>query len=222
MKKNNLLILAPHPDDEVLGCGGIIRKYSSSKNVYIVVATKGSEKMYSADKIKNIRMESKKAHNILGVKETVFFDFPAPFLDTISIAEISNSIHKIIIKLEVDTLFLPHMGDIHNDHKVIFEAGLVAARPVNNCPVMNIYAYETISETEWSAPFQCQAFIPTHFEDISNEYDFKIQAISCYKSQIKEFPNSRSKENIEALAIHRGATVGYKYAEAFMTIRTLR
>jgi LmbE family N-acetylglucosaminyl deacetylase len=123
--------------------------------------------------------------------------------------------------LEIDTLFLPHRGDIHNDHRVVFNAGLVASRPVGNYSVKQIFAYETLSETEWAAPFADDAFIPTHFVDVTEFFDAKLEAMSSFKSQFKQFPNPRSKEGLTALASFRGSTIGVMRAEAFITIRTI-
>lgn len=217
-----IIVIAPHPDDEILGCGGLMSKYAKEgREVYVLVITRGTPKLYSDDRIVNVRKEALDAHKILGVKETVFLDFHAPELDQTSLAEISMEISKVIKKLAIDTIFIPHRGDIHSDHRVVYNASIVAGRPVAGSTVKNIYAYETLSETEWAAPFGDDAFIPTHFVDVSDTFDKKLEAMSCFKSQLKPFPNSRSLEAIEALAKFRGATVGVLRAEAFMTVRTV-
>jgi LmbE family N-acetylglucosaminyl deacetylase len=218
----NILIVAPHPDDEVLGCGGIIKRFSSEGDkIYVLIITKGKPEKYSEEKIMNVRKEALHAHKILGVTETRFLNFPAPDLDTISLSEISGDISSVIIEFKIDTLFLPHRGDIHNDHKVVYNASLVASRPFNNYTVKRVYSYETLSETEWAAPFGDDAFIPTYFVDINNEINFKLDAFSCFKTQIRPFPSSRSLESIEALAKFRGSTVSLNHAEAFMVIRII-
>jgi LmbE family N-acetylglucosaminyl deacetylase len=220
MKKK--LIIAPHPDDEVLGAGGVIKKFSKEGHeVYVLVITRGSPKYYSDEKIQNVRKEALEAHKILGVKQTVFLDFHAPELDITSNADISRAISKYISNWKITDLFIPHRGDIHNDHRKVFEASLVAARPVGNFTVKAIYAYETLSETEWAAPFSDDAFIPNHFENISDTMSYKFEAMKCFKSQIRDFPSTRSLETIESLAKFRGSTVGFNRAEAFMTIRTI-
>ncbi|NCB69956.1 MAG: PIG-L family deacetylase [Bacteroidia bacterium] len=217
-----IMVIAPHPDDEILGCGGIMSKFvNDGKEVYVLVITRGTPKLYSDDRIVNVRKEALDAHKILGVKETVFLDFHAPELDQTSLAEISMEISKVIKKLAIDTLYIPHRGDIHSDHRVVYNAALVAGRPVAGSTVRSIYAYETLSETEWAAPFGDDAFIPTHFVDVTGSFENKLKAMACFKSQLKPFPNSRSLEAIEALAKFRGATVGVKRAEAFMTVRTI-
>lgn len=216
----NILIIAPHPDDEVLGCGGMISRFSGEGHkVFVLIATRGSERLYDQVKVESVRKEATEAHEIIGVHQTFFLDFPAPELDTVPLADISRAFAKLMDEHKIDTLFLPHRGDIHNDHKVVFNAGLVAARPVSNCRVKAIYCYETLSETEWAAPFGDDAFIPDYFINIEHSFDKKLKAMSCFKSQLKEFPNPRSLANLEALAKYRGATVGFKLAEAFMVIR---
>lgn len=220
MKK--VLVIAPHPDDEVLGCGGTIRKYSKEKaEVYVLIVTKGSPRLYEQTRIVNIRKEALDAHEILGVKETRFLDFPAPDLDITSQADISMSISEVIRQWDIQVLFLPHRGDIHHDHRIVFQAGLVAARPNAHCPVKTIYSYETLSETEWAAPFASEVFIPNYFVDISGEMEDKLLAMSMYASQLREFPSSRSLKTIEALATFRGSTAGFERGEAFMLIRQL-
>lgn len=224
MKK--ILIVAPHPDDEVLGCGGIMAKYSSKGcEVFVAVMTNaslGAPELFSSDVVKMIREEAKEAHKVLGVKETFFYDFPAPRLETSPSYLISIELNKLIVKLNIDTLYLPHRGDMHKDHGVIFFAALVAARPINNCPVKKIYTYETLSETEWAAPFGNDVFIPNVFEDVTEFLDLKFEAMKCFKSQLKEYPHSRSLKALEGLSIVRGVTVGVEKAEAFALIRDIR
>ena len=220
--KKNILILAPHPDDEVLGCGGVIRKFSElGHQVFILIVTRGSAKRYSDEKVQNVRQEALKAHKILGVSDTLFLDFPAPDLDRVSKADMSSKIAEIIKKLEIEELFLPHRGDIHHDHQAVFNAGLVAARPTGGNTVKKVYAYETLSETEWAAPFPSDAFIPTYFVDVTAQFEYKLQAMEQFKSQLRPFPNSRSLEAISSLAKYRGCTVGFNKAEAFMVIRVI-
>jgi len=218
--KCNTLIVAPHPDDETLGCGGTIKKLTTSgEEVYVLVVTRGKKELYSEERIRNVRQEAQQAHAILGVKETRFLEFPAPDLDIISTAEISGLIATAIRDFDIQTLYLPHLGDIHHDHKAVFNAGLVAARPVGNYSVKRIYSYETLSETEWAVPSGHDTFHPTRFVNISDVFSVKLEAMNCFKSQLKDFPNPRSLKAIEALANFRGSTVGFTHAESFMTIR---
>ena len=110
---------------------------------------------------------------------------------------------------------------MHIDHKEVTESVLVAVRPVNNCSVITVYMYETLSETGWNIPNSERTFSPNTWIDITEEIDKKIEAMECYKTQIKQYPNPRSSESIRALAMYRGSTVGFKYAESFMMIRNI-
>jgi LmbE family N-acetylglucosaminyl deacetylase len=224
--KNNILILAPHADDEILGCGGTIsKKVKEGNNVWIGVLTNANitdPVKYTSEKLENIRNEAKAAGELLGVTEVLFEDLPAIILDQFPTYKVTDAISKWIAMYKIDTIYLPHRGDIHNDHKVIFDAGMVASRPVGNYSVKEIYAYETLSETEWAHPFQNDAFIPNFFETLDeSDFENKLKSMSCYKSQLRPFPNSRSLETIEALAKFRGSTVSVKRAEAFMLLRKI-
>jgi LmbE family N-acetylglucosaminyl deacetylase len=219
---SRVLVIAPHPDDEVLGCGGIIKKMTSQNNeVWVLIISRGKIGMYSEERIQNVRQEAVEAHKILCVKGTRFLDFPAPELDLVSVSVLSQAISVVLQELTIDTIYIPHRGDIHSDHKAVFDACLVAARPVNNNIVKRIYSYETLSETEWAAPFSDEAYIPDYFVDITGTFPAKIEAMRCYKSQLRDFPNPRSLRSVEALANFRGSTVGFTHAEAFMTIRII-
>ncbi len=222
MQVKNILVIAPHPDDEVLGCGATMAKLSmAGHSVYVLVASRGSARIYNQDKVEAVRLEALKAHQLLGVKQTFFLEFPAPELDTVPLADISRSIAELIVKLKIEVLYLPHRGDIHNDHRVVFNAALVAARPVGNYTVKEIYTYETLSETEWAPPYESEAFIPTCFVDVTGYLDLKCVAFQCFKSQLKEFPNPRSVKGLTVLANLRGSTVGFQFAEAFQVIRLI-
>lgn len=222
----NILVVAPHCDDEVLGCGGTIAKYADEgQNVYVVVVTNGNlgaPELFSEEDHKKVRSEAFKSHDVLGVSETYFLDFPAPRLDSVASYKIAGKLNDLITDLEIDTLYIPHRGDIHKDHKITYEASLVAARPINNNPVKKILTYETLSETEWAPPFGDDAFIPTVFEDIEKYIEKKKEAFKCYTSQIKKPPHPRSVENIERLSKIRGSTVGLNFTEAFMLVRDIR
>ncbi len=219
----NILIVAPHADDEVLGCAGTMKKHSNIGDcVYVTIMTNaslGDPEMYSEEGTNNVREEALKAHELLGVKETFFFDFPAPRLDTFPSYKISLELSKLISKLNIQVLFIPHRGDIHRDHRIIFDSAMVAARPNGTNNIRKILSYETLSETEWAAPVIDNMFMPNCFNDISEYLEIKIEALLKYQSQIKQFPNSRSIEAIKSLSAYRGATINCFAAEAFMILR---
>lgn len=221
----NILVVAPHADDEILGCGGILAKYhQQGHQTYVAVMTNafvGAPELFTQAGMDTVRAEAKAAHKILGVEETYFFDYPAPRLETAPAYQMANDLNKLISRLSIDILYLPHRGDMHKDHAVVFYAALVAARPINGCTVKEIYTYETLSETEWAAPFGSDVFIPNVFENVADTFSQKIEAMRCYGSQLKTFPHSRSVEALESLARLRGSTVGFPLAEAFALIRKI-
>ena len=224
--KKNVLIVAPHADDEILGCGGIMAK-SQIKDVavYVAIVTNGNlgaPELFKKEGTEKVRSEALEAHRFLGVKKTFFLDFPAPRLDTIPSYKLSLELEKIIRENQITDLYLPHRGDIHKDHRITYEAALVSARPINKNPVKRILSYETLSETEWAAPFSDDAFIPTVFEDISEFIKIKKKAFQFFTTQEKRFPHPRSLKTIEILSNFRGATIGVNNAEAFMLIREIK
>jgi LmbE family N-acetylglucosaminyl deacetylase len=217
-----LLVVAPHPDDELLGCAGTIKRLTEKgAEVWVLILSRGKKGIYSEDRIRNVRKEAIEAHNLLGVKITKFFDYSAPELDLVSVSTLSRAISEVVQQFRPDAVFLPHRGDLHHDHKAVYNAGLVAVRPNGDYLIKKVFSYETLSETEWAAPFSDDAFVPDFFVNISESVNAKMEAIKCYKSQLREFPNSRSLEAIEALAKFRGSTVRINRAEAFMTIRII-
>lgn len=221
-----ILIIAPHPDDEVLGCGGTISKLSKKGiEIYVAIMTNGNvgaPEIFPAEGTRRGREEALEAHKLLGVSETKFYDFPAPKLDTVAGYKIAGQLTELIKEKNIDTLFIPHRGDIHKDHRILFESALVASRPIGNNPVKRIFAYETLSETEWSAPFGDDTFIPTLFINIEPEIETKKQAFQCFtEPRLKHFPHPRSSEGIDTLARRRGMTISANAAEAFMIIREI-
>lgn len=215
-----ILVLAPHADDEVLGCGGTIARHvSDGDQVTVVVATRGIPELFTDEQMEQIREEARKSHAVLGVHETRFFDFPAPALDTVPRYQLARAIAEVIHETQPQVMYVPHHGDIHSDHLHVHQAALVAARPLASCPVRRILAYETVSETEWAPPHSGSPFYPTSFVDISQFLERKLKAMSCFESQVKQPPDARSLRTLESLARYRGATIARDAAEAFVLIR---
>ena len=216
------LVVAPHPDDEVLGCGGTIARLANSgQEVHVAIVTRGYEPAFPRELVESVRAELAEAHKILGVSQCHFLDLPAAALDTLPGADINAAIGGLVQKLSPQTLFLPFLGDVHRDHQIVFNAGLVAARPRGPDAPRRVYAYETLSETNWAAPGVTETFAPNVFFDISETIRTKLDAFACFASQVKPFPDERSLKTIEALATVRGSTVYVPSAEAFMLLREI-
>lgn len=219
----NVLVIAPHPDDEVLGAGGTIAKRAAAgHDVYVCIVTKGCEPLFHEPMIEQGRNECRTADKFLGVKETFFLDFPAAMLEEVPRYKLNDGILSIVQRVKPDEVYIPHRGDMQIDHKMVVDAAMVALRPKYEQRVMRIYAYETLSETGWDAPNTINEFIPTVYEDITSTIDKKLEAMSMFKTQLAEFPNARSIGAIEALAKYRGSTVTVNAAEAFVLIREIK
>lgn len=218
MKK--VLVIAPHPDDEVLGVGGTIARYAAEgSEVYVAIATRGYPPEFKEEMHQKVRQETLAAHQLLGIKETIFLSFPAAKLDTIPHSEVNSQLFGIYQKIQPDLLFIPFIGDIHMDHQKVFLSALVAGRPISAYAPKAIYCYETLSETNWNAPYLTPNFVPNVFIDISEYLETKIQAMQIFASQLQPFPNERSEEALRALATLRGSTVSRFAAEAFYLVR---
>ena len=221
-----ILVFAPHPDDEVLGCGGIMARHSANgDDVFVCVATCGHPPIYNDDLMKEkgwphtLYPEIMKAHELLGVKKTVFLDYPAADLESAKRFELNGRIISLIQEIRPDYVYIPHFGDMQKDHTILSEAVMVAVRPKYEHIVKYVMAYETLSETEWNNPHVANCFIPNVFVNISAYLDKKVEALKCYQSQLGSFPNPRSIEAVVALAKLRGSTMGSEAGEAFLLVR---
>lgn len=216
----NILVIAPHADDEVLGVGGTIAKLVDEGNdVYIAIITVPQPPDFTEAQALQIRQEALLSHKLLGVKDTIFLGLPAAHLDSTPHKFVNQKISEIFYKIRPHTVFIPFFGDIHLDHQYSSLSALVASRPhLSHAPKV-IYAYETLSETNWNAPYVTPTFVPNTYIDISQYLEDKIQAMKAYASQIQSVPHERSEEALRALATLRGSTVSCFAAEAFILIR---
>lgn len=218
-----VLVIAPHPDDEIIGVGGTIAKRAKDGDeVYVCVVTKGKSPLFNDEFIEQGRKECRKADKKLGVKETIFLDFPAVMLETVPRYEFNGRISEVVNSIKPDEVYIPHRGDMQIDHQMVVDAAMVAARPRGINYPKRVYAYETLSETGWNIPNVVNEFIPTVYEDITDTYEVKLEAMAIFESQLSVFPEARSIGAIEALAKYRGATVSVKAAEAFSLIREVK
>lgn len=212
-----ILVFAPHRDDEVLGVGGTIAKHV--KNGDEVYACEATDVQNNPELLTLIKEEERAAHQVLGVRKSFSLEIPVVELPNFSVIERNRRFCQVVNEIKPNIAYIPHKGDMHKDHSVVAEAALVALRPLNNSQLSAIYAYETLSETEWNAPYVDNVFIPNVWNDITEEIDTKIEAMKCYKSQLCPDVQPRSIETIKALARYRGSTIGVPFAESFMMIR---
>ncbi len=209
-----ILIISAHPDDEVLGMGGTIKKLSKKNQVFLCVVTEGASAQYLDKKMIKIRKESCiKSSKILGVSDIIFLDFKDMGLDVIPQLEINKKLEALIKKIKPEIVYTTPDNDLNKDHQKVHESTLVATRPFSNS-VKQVLAYEISGIIK-------TPFIPTVYEDISKEFSYKIKAFKMYESEVEKFPHSRSIKALESLASLRGMESGLIKAEAFYLIRKI-
>ena len=220
--KKRILVVAPHPDDETLGAGGAIAKFSEQGHQVSVLVVSGHlPPIYSREDYEITVSEAKNAFKILGVAESWFLEIPATMVSEHPVGILNGKISEVIKEIEPHIVLCP-FPDRHIDHRVVFESVMVATRPVATGRCIELLAaYETLSETHWNAAHIEPNFVPNWVVNITMQIDRKIAAVSCYKSQIPAFPGARSIEAVNALAQFRGTQAGFAYGESFQTIRMI-
>ena len=215
-----ITVIAPHPDDETIALGGTIARFSNyGCKIRVLVVSGHLPPLYPKESYERTVEEAKIAFKLLGVEKYQFGAIPATFVHQKPVAELNKLIAGFITGNKSDVVFIPY-PDRHIDHRVIFDASVVACRPVGDSFPKIVYSYETLSETHWNVPGIEPQFCPEVFVDISDFIERKIQALNAYKSQLINV-DSRSVEACKSLARFRGSQNGCKYAEAFKVIRMI-
>ena len=220
-----ILVIAAHPDDEVMGCGGTIACLTKERDeVYCLFLGEGVTSRYSnmeqAEKEKEqLKAQAGQAAKILGIRKVFFRDFPDNRFDTVPLLTIVKTIEEIKEQVKPNIVYTHHHGDLNIDHQITFRAVLTACRPVKGETVKEIYSFEVPSSTEWSYR---NYFMPNVFVDISATLDKKVEALNAYHSEIREYPHPRSPEVLRAIALRWGSIIGCEAAEAFELIRAIR
>lgn len=224
MKK--ILIVAAHPDDEILGCGGTIsRLVNEGVKAYTLILGEGitsRDENRNRDKrkeeIEELKQQIEKANELIGVSKIFSFDFPDNRFDSTPLLDIVKKIEEIKKQVKPDIVFTHFKNDPNIDHKKTYEAVITATRPIEDETVKTIYSFEVLSSTEWNYP---TTFSPNVFFDITKIIDKKIEAMKCYKNELHSFPHSRSIKSIRLNAKLGGSKIGTSYAEGFQLIRTI-
>jgi len=222
---DKILIVAAHPDDEVLGCGGTIARLLGERNIEVATLILG-EGVTSRDKnrdrdsrkreIESLKKNIIDANRVLGIEKVFSFDFPDNRFDSVALIDIIKVIEEVKQSFMPDTIFTHFVNDMNIDHTITNKAVLTATRPMSDEPVKEIYAFEVLSSTEWNFPL---SFSPDVFIDIGNNLKKKQEAMGIYNNELRQFPHPRSIEGIELNAKNWGMKVGLMYCEAFQTIR---
>ena len=220
--KKRVLVVAPHPDDETLGVGGTIAKYSAQGDeVFVLMVSGHLPPIYSRKAYEETVSEAYSAFSVLGVEKSEFLEIPATMIGDQPLHELNARISKVVNDFNPHIVLCPY-PDRHIDHRLVFDSVMVATRPLGaGKDIKIVAAYETLSETHWNAPHIEPNFTPNWVVDISDHISEKLNALECYKSQISEFPGPRSIEAVEALAKFRGTQAGFGFGEGLHIVRMI-
>lgn len=226
---SRVVVVAAHPDDEVLGLGGTIARHCANGDtvniVFLSDGVTGRDSVYDpkkrADGIEARREGARQAAKLLGVGEIEFIEYPNLRMDRESVLEVTQVIERCFKKWSAEIVYIHNSSDTNIDHQVCFKASMAACRPVPGSTIRSIRCFEVPSSTEYSVPNLGVTFVPNLFVEIEEFWNVKLASLKCYDSEMRPYPFPRSVEVIEAMAICRGASVGIKKAEAFCEIRKI-
>jgi LmbE family N-acetylglucosaminyl deacetylase len=214
-RQGGILAIAAHPDDEVLGCGGVLARHArDGEPVTIVIACEGESLRYGPEGVGQSSHILRAAAE-LGCSSVRHLRFPDQALDTLRLTDLIAPLEKIVRELRPRVVYCQHGGDVNRDHHILFQAALVATRPTETW-IEEVYAFDTASSTEWAYP---RTFIPDTWVDISATLDAKLAAMACYESELRPYPHPRSLKALEYRARAFGNQVCMEAAEVFMTVR---
>lgn len=222
-----VLVVAAHPDDEILGVGGTVARHAAAGDaVYALILGEGQTSRGARREdtdsavVDSLHRNTQESADKVGLRKVFFADFPDNRFDGVDLLDIVKAVEKVVEELRPQIIYTHYSGDLNIDHQCTARAVLTATRPIGAYCVEELYAFETLSSTEWAFDYSGQpAFCPNVFVDITDYYDRKEQAIRCYVSELCASPHPRSLEGMDALSKTRGMTAGMARAEAFMLIR---
>ena len=226
---DSVLVIAAHPDDEVLGCGGVIARHADrGDQVHVLIVAEGStsrqikrDRSLAADELSALAQAAQVAGSILGASGVELLDLPDNRLDSLDRLDLIKCIEEHIEEHQPDCVYVHHAGDLNVDHRRLHEAVVTACRPIPGQMVKRLLSFEVASSTEWQPPGSAQVFQPNWFVDISAQWERKRRALVAYSSEMRNWPHSRSLEAVEHLVRWRGAQIGVEAAEAFCLLRQL-
>ena len=217
--KQKILIVAAHPDDEVLGVGGTASRHANDGDtVETIILGEGitsRNDVGGQESLQELQASAKAAAKVLGINSPIILGFPDNRLDSLELLDLIKPIEDIIHRFSPDIVYTHHAGDLNIDHRITHAAVLTACRPTPESSVCRIYAFETVSSTEWVFGRSSEQFAPQRYVDVTQTLADKLSALACYDSEMRPFPHARSIEAVEALAKLRGSQVGFLNAEAF-------
>lgn len=218
--KNRILVIAPHPDDETLGCGGTLLRMAEegASIAWLIVTAMSRRGGFSDDDVQRREREIEDVSKAYGFCDTFRLRLPTRQLDALPMAELVAEFSSVFKSFQPQQVMLPYRMDVHTDHRVVFDAGAACSKWFRYSCVTKVLAYETLSETEFTLDAR-SVFQPNYYVDITRYLEQKIEIMSIYRSEISDFPFPRSAEAIRALATLRGSSSGFRAAEAFQLMR---
>jgi LmbE family N-acetylglucosaminyl deacetylase len=224
-----VLVVAAHPDDEILGCGGTMARLArEGGEVRIAILAEGMSSRYAqredADQqqLRHLHSRAQQAADKVGAKELVLCKLPDNRLDTVPLLDVVKLVEDLVSRFLPEVIYTHHPGDLNVDHGVVHRAVLTATRPLEGQSVKEIYAFEVPSSTEWAFQELQPVFRPNVFVDITDSLATKIEALACYDTEMRKFPHPRSAEALRAIAARWGSVAGLQAAEAFELVRSVR
>jgi LmbE family N-acetylglucosaminyl deacetylase len=220
----SVLVVAAHPDDEALGCGGTLARLADAgARIEVLFLADGVSSRSGAAVAESAarRDAARRACEILGTRPPAFEEFPDNRLDSVALLDVVQAIEKVLVHCQPDTVFTHHAGDVNIDHRRVHDAVTAACRPQPGRSVRTLLSFEVPSATEWQLAGSAPPFVPNWFTDISATLSRKLAALDAYAAEMREWPHARSVRAIEHLARWRGATIGVEAAEAFVLGRHL-
>jgi len=220
---NKILVIAVHPDDETLGCGGTLLKHKANGDeIHWLIATDIKESEgFEKTTVEKREEEINKVKELFGFSSVNRLGLSTTKIDEYGMSDLISKISSIVYKVKPNIIYLPFKGDVHSDHKYIFDAAYSCTKIFRHPFIKKLYMMETLSETEFSLSTKEDSFVPNVFVDISEFMDKKIELMNIYESEIGKHPFPRSERNIRALATFRGATCGHEYAESFVLLKEI-
>lgn len=226
---DSVLVVAAHPDDEVLGCGGTIARHADAGDqVHVLIVAEGAtsrqqqrDRLQAGEELSTLAQAAQIAGSILGAAGVELLDLPDNRLDSLDRLDLIKHIEQHIDRHQPQVVYVHHAGDVNVDHRRLHEAVVTACRPTPGHPVRRLLSFEVASSSEWQPPGSAPVFQPNWFVDISAQWQRKREALVAYTSEMRPWPHARSLEALEHLAGWRGAQVGVEAAEAFCLLRQL-
>ena len=226
---SNILVVAAHPDDEVLGCGGTIAKHiNQGDEVHVLILAEGitsrdtkRDRSNSKEELSELGIAAHKAHKIMGTSSLKLLDYADNRMDSVDLLDIVKTVEEEVKEKKPKIVYTHHHGDLNIDHQITHQAVLTACRPYPDQSVKKIYCFEVPSSTEWQSPSVDTVFIPNTFVDISVTLSLKLDALRAYESEMRPWPHVRSIKAVENLVCWHGASMGMEAAEAFVLVREL-